>query len=184
MDSRSKVLLSTSRNPTPRIRTFCRDLSRVIPCMVRINRGKMSTDEVAEKALQHEADRVVIIDRWQGGPSRMKFYQVHESGLVLFPPTIQIGSIKLQREFGVSKVKLTSSTVIPEPNSSRELQRVVCAFSDFLGIPILSRDEIGRKSLTLMCFSWCKFNQICITFIIEPKHVEVGPEIIVSSAEW
>jgi len=70
MHAPNKILLTTSRNPTPKIRTFCNDITRVIPSIVRVNRGKMSMDEVAEKALEYGADQFVVVDRWQGGPAK------------------------------------------------------------------------------------------------------------------
>ncbi|RLI44046.1 Brix domain containing protein, partial [Candidatus Bathyarchaeota archaeon] len=80
------ILLTTSRRPTPRIRTFCRDLARSIPNVVRVNRGKLSLDGVAERAIEFDADRVVIINRWKGGPGKIELFEVGQEGLVLVPP--------------------------------------------------------------------------------------------------
>ncbi|MFQ5836261.1 MAG: Brix domain containing protein, partial [Candidatus Bathyarchaeia archaeon] len=93
------TLLTTSRRPTPRIRTFCRDLARSIPNVVRVNRGKLSLDGIAEKALEFNADRVVIVDRWKGGPGKIEFFKIGQEGLVPVPPIMYVASIKLQREF-------------------------------------------------------------------------------------
>jgi len=53
---------------------------RVIPSIVMVIRGKMSADEVAEKALELDVARVVV-GRWHGGPGEIKFFRVDESGL-------------------------------------------------------------------------------------------------------
>jgi len=181
MVSSRKILLTTSRNPTPTIRSFCNDLTRVIPNIVRVNRGKMSTDEVAEKALEHDADRVVIVDQWQGRPGSIKFFRIGESGLVSILPIIQVAGIRLQREFGISKVKHALS-LVSEP--AGKLLSVAEAVSKFFNIPVLSMDEAIKTGPTLMCISPDKLNRIVITFFVEPNHVEVGPRIIVSSLEW
>lgn len=55
------ILLTTSRRPTKRIRKFCHDVERSIPDVIRINRGKLNLDGIAEKALELNADRVIII---------------------------------------------------------------------------------------------------------------------------
>ena len=68
------ILLTTSRRPTERIRTLCRELAHVIPNAVRVNRGKLSLDGVAERALEFGADHVIIIDRWKGGPGEIQFF--------------------------------------------------------------------------------------------------------------
>jgi len=135
MASSGKILLTTSRNPTPRIRTFCQDLARVIPNVVRVNRGKMSNEEVAEKALENSADRVVIVDRWHGGPGKIKFFQIGESGLVSVSPIIHIAGIKLQRELGALKVKPSLSMILTASSSSGEVLRVVHALSKFFYFP-------------------------------------------------
>ena len=57
------ILLTTSRRPTGAIRSLCRDFVNSIPDVVRVNRGKMSLDGIAEKAIEVEADRVVVVDR-------------------------------------------------------------------------------------------------------------------------
>jgi len=184
MVSSIRTLLTTSRNPTARVRTLCNDLSHVIPNVVRVNRGKMTKDEVAEKALEHDTDHVVIVDRWQGGPGSIKLFRVGESGLVLTPPIIHITDTRLRREFGVSKVKPARSIVVLAPETSVEALRFAEACSKFFGVPTLSMDEAVKVAPTLMCVSRDKVNRIVITFMVEPNHVEVGPRITVSSVEW
>lgn len=181
MVSSRKILLTTSRNPTPTIRSLCNDLTRVIPNIVRVNRGKMSTDEVAEKALEHDADRVVIVDRWQGGLGSIKFFRIGESGLVSIPPVMHVAGVRLQREFGVSKIKPALS-LMSEPLG--KVLRVAEAISKFLGISILLMDEAAKVGSTLMSILLDKGGRIAITFMVEPNDVEVGPRIIVSSLEW
>lgn len=184
MVSIRKILLTTSRNPTPRIRTFCNDLERVIPNVVRVNRGKMSTDEVAEKALEHDTNRVVVVDRRHGGLGAIKFFQVGESGLVSIPPVVHVAGMRLRREFGVSKVKPARSIVLLSPENSSQVSRLADTFSKFFGMPILPMNEAVKTGPTRMGIRRDEGNRIVITFVVEPNHVEVGPRIIVSSVEW
>ncbi len=184
MVSSGKILLTTSRNPTPRIRTFCADLSHALLDVVRVNRGKMSMDEVAEKALEHQADRVVISDRRHGGPGTLKFFRVDESGLVSIPPLIHIAGIRLRREFSVSSVKPALSLVLTASQTSSEVLRVEEALSRFFSIPIVPMDEAVKTGSTQMCLLRDKSGRITITFTVEPRYIEVGPQIIVSSVEW
>ena len=74
------ILLTTSRRPTGRIRTFCRDLANSLPNVVRVNRGKMSLDGLAEKAIELEADKVVVVDRWHGGPGKFNLFYISNLG--------------------------------------------------------------------------------------------------------
>jgi len=183
MVSSRKILLTTSRNPTPRIRTLCNDLARVLPNVVRISRGKMNTDEVAERALEHDAERVVIIDRWHGGPGEIKVFRINKSGLVSTSPIIRIAGIKLQREFAVSKVKPARSIVSLAPNNSEKVSSLAEIFSKLFGLPVLSMGEAVKAGSTLMAISHEMGNKVAITFMVEHKH-EVGPRIVVSTVEW
>ncbi|MDH5634772.1 MAG: hypothetical protein OEY30_02985, partial [Candidatus Bathyarchaeota archaeon] len=157
---------------------------RTIPSIMSVNRGKMSMDEVAEKALERDADRVVIIDRWHGGPGSIKFFRVSQSGLDLISPVIHIAGLRLQREFGVTKIKPARSMVILESNTKGEVLRVAEAFSKFFNAPILLLDEAFQVGPTQMRVSLGKGHTIVMTFMVEPNRVEVGPQIVVSSAEW
>ena len=182
MASSRRILLTTSRNPTPRIRTFCNDLARAISGLVRINRGKMSTDEIAEKVLEYDAERVVIVDRWHGGLDSIRFFQIGESGLISVPPVLHVSGIRLRREFSVvSKVKPALSLMA---ELSGRVLRVSEAVSKFFGIPIQPMDETTKSDSALMRIMLDEHNRIVITFVVEPNHIEVGPRIIVSGVEW
>src|SRR3990170_2637259 len=184
MASSLKILLTTSRNPTPRIRTFCNDLSNAIPSIVRVNRGKMSADETAEKALELHANRVVIVDRGHGGPASIKFLQIGESGLVSVPPVLHVSGIRLRREFGVVKVKPAVSLVVLASETSVRVLTIAESLSKFFVIPIALVNEAVKIGPTSMAMSLDESNRIVMTFMVEPNHVEVGPRIIVSGAKW
>jgi U3 small nucleolar ribonucleoprotein protein IMP4 len=179
-----KILVTTSRNPTSTMRTFSNDLRRIIPNAVRVNRGKMSIDEIAEKALEHEVDRVIIVDRWQGGFGKIRFFKIGESGLVSIRPIVNIASIWLQREFDASKTKTVSFLFVSSSSTEKELSKVAEAFSNFFNIPALLMDATAKTNATVMHLSLAKDSKIEITFMVEPQHVEVGPRIIASSMEW
>lgn len=186
MQTDRKILLTTSRNPTPNIRTLCNDLARMLPNTVRVNRGKMSVDETAEKALENDADRVVIIDRWQGGPGEIKFFQIGESGPVFVPPTIHVVRIKLQREFcDVPRSRPASSIAVSEDESIGEAPKLAKALSRFCNIPILLiGGQEGETNSTEMRVYADNTGKIAITFVANPVHAEVGPKIVVSCVDW
>ncbi len=80
------ILLTTSRRPRGRIRTFCRDLGRLILNTVRINRGKLSLEGIAERTSTFHADRGIIVDRWSGGPGKIELFQTGPQGLIPVSP--------------------------------------------------------------------------------------------------
>jgi len=182
MDAPSKILLTTSRSPTPRIRTFCNDLTRVMPNMVRVNRGKMSMDEVAEKALEHGADRVVVVDRWQGEPSKIEFFHIGASGLVHVPPSLYIAGIRLQREFAPTRLKRFHSLVITQ--SLGNSLEIVDSLSKFFNLPVLPEKEASSQYPVAMRVSKDAAERVQITFILLPQNVEIGPRITMRRVEW
>jgi len=180
MDAPSKILLTTSRNPTPRIRTFCNDLTRVIPNIMRVNRGKMSIDEVAVKTLEQGADRVVIVDRWQGGTAKIEFFRIGTSGLVPVPPVLYVAGIRLQREFAPARLKPIHSLVITQ--SVDNSRQIAYSMSEFFSVPVSLEYEIEAlsKYQAVMHISRNATWRVQITFMQLPQKVEIGPRITLS----
>jgi U3 small nucleolar ribonucleoprotein protein IMP4 len=67
------MLITTSRKPSQRTRSFGRALERVLPARY-FNRGKMSLREVFLKAKDHGFDHVMVISERNGNPTRMEFF--------------------------------------------------------------------------------------------------------------
>lgn len=67
-------MITTSRKPSQKTRSFGRALERVLPAQY-INRGKMSLREVYLKAKQLRFNKVVVISERNGNPSRLDFYE-------------------------------------------------------------------------------------------------------------
>jgi len=68
------MLITTSRKPSQRTRTFCRGLERALKARC-VNRGKMSLRDVFLKANEMEEDRVAVVSERDGNPNGMKLYQ-------------------------------------------------------------------------------------------------------------
>jgi U3 small nucleolar ribonucleoprotein protein IMP4 len=178
------VLLTTSRRPTGRIRTFCRDLANSIPDVTRVNRGKMSLDGVAEKAIELEADRVVVVDRWRGGPGKINLFRISSTGLTSVSPLMLISGIRLRREFKEVTRRTRSSAITFEPEDSAELERIAGRLSQYFSLPVLSVDEASRKYGASMHFSFDSSRHIQITFMLLSRMVEIGPRVTLSKLIW
>jgi len=180
-----KVLLTTSRRPTSLMRTLCRDLARSIIDIVRVNRGKLSLDGVAEKALECAAEKVVIVDRWQGGPGKIQLFKVRPDGLMSIPPIIFVSGIRLRREFGEAKSRRVGSLAMIVPSRSHErVFEVAEALSSFFNIPFLSMNEAVSRCNTAMHLSFDSKGRVQFTFLSLPRKVEMGPRITISNTVW
>ncbi len=177
-------MLTTSRRPTGGIRTLCRDLVNSIPVVVRVNRGKMSLDGVAERAIELEADRVVVVDRWRGGPGKINLFTIAPTGLKPFPPLMLISGIRLRREFKEGTKRVRSSVITMEPEDSPELERMAGRLSQFFDLPVRSMDEAAGKHGASMHLSFDSSNRLQITFILLQRMVEIGPRITLSKLVW
>jgi len=178
------ILLTTSRRPTERIRTFCRDLFNSLPDVVRINRGKLSRDGVAEKAIELDADRIVVVDRWHCGPGKVSLFSLSSNGLNHIPPLMLMSRIHLRRELKESTKRIRSSVITIEPEASPELDRVARHLSQFFNLPILSKDVASKNNRVSMHFSCESSRRLQITFLLLQRMVEIGPRLTLSQLVW
>lgn len=178
------MLLTTSRRPNGRIRTFCRDLVNSIPDFVRINRGKMSLDGVAEKAIEVEADKVVVVDRLHGGPGRINLYRLGSCGFESVPPLMLIKGIRLRREFKNVKKRGQSSVITYAPEDSAVLDNIAAQLSQFLNLPVMSLDGASEKHVAAMHLSYDHSRCLQLTFRHLRRMVEIGPRVTFSKLIW
>jgi len=178
------ILLTTSRRPAGRIRTLCHDFAHTIPNIIRINRGKLSVDGIAERAVELNADRIVVIDRWKAGPGKIKLFRVEPTGLIPVPPLMYVAGVKLQREFEAKTKHVRSLVVTTKPENLPETLRIAECLSDFFNLPRLLMGEAGTKSQVSMHVSLNASLRNQITFMLLPQMVEIGPRITLSKLVW
>lgn len=184
----SPILLTTSRRPKKNTRTFCRDLSSIFPNVKRINRGKLSLEEVAEKALELDAEKVMIVGRWREGPGKIWLFRISEKGLDAVPPLIYVKAVKLRRDFGENMPRgrrMKSVAITRSQKTLYAIKRLEKALSEFFNVPILSLKEIRNKEFdAAMWILADSSNRIIITFKLIPELVKVGPQIEISHLVW
>jgi rRNA maturation protein Rpf1 len=179
------ILLTTSRRPTKGIRTFCKDLSHTIPNILRINRGKLGLEGLMAKALELGAKKVIIVDRWRGGPGKVEFYLL-EGKLQPMPPLIYLRSVKLRREFQAMPKgrRIKSTAIMTSTKSSQEVIRLEKALSAFFGIPIVSSENECRNYNAIMQITTNSAGEMVATFRLLPENVEIGPRMRISHLIW
>lgn len=178
------ILITTSHRPTRRIRSLCNDLARSIPGLVKVNRGKMNFIEVAEKAVQMNSDRFIVVDRWKGGPGRIRLFKITDEGIRENPPCIYIFGVKLRREFNIPREwineKINLLFLREDMEEDLGVMEFRSALSDFLQIPILKE---GAEVLGYEAYMSVSAGRDCwatISFFRMPSGVEIGPRIKIS----
>ena len=178
------ILLTTSRRPSRRLRTFCRDLARVIPNTMRTNRGKMSLEELAENAIEERANRVVIIERWKGGPGRMRLLKIDNGELVQVPPQIYIQGIRLQREFEKGEAAMKSLIIGKPKDELSDTVMLTEALSGFFEILVMNLDRAPSGYKATMQIQRDKTRKFSLSFLLLPNMTEIGPRLTVSHVVW
>jgi rRNA maturation protein Rpf1 len=166
------------------MRAFCRDLANSIPDVVRINRGKMSMDGVAEKAIELEANRVILVERWHGGPGKINLFMISSTGLKSVPPLMLLSGIRLRREFGEGTRRARSSVITVELEISPELEQLAGCLSQFFGLPVIYLDKASECHRASMHLSFDSSRRTQITFMLLERMVEIGPRATLSKLVW
>jgi rRNA maturation protein Rpf1 len=150
---------------------------------VRVNRGKMSLDGVAERAIELEADRVILVSRWQRGVGKFSFFTVGSNGLVYFFPLMYLSAVCLRREFE-DRGRSSSSVITVEPENSIDLEKISGCMSQFFGLPVMSIDQACERHRASMNLTFGSSRRIQITFMILRRMVEIGPRVTISKLGW
>ena len=146
------VLITTSRKPCARTRTFIKEFARMLPDTVSVNRGKMGVEELAEFARAEGHSIVVVVTDAHGNPSSLRLLGIDESGWKPLDE-IHLKSVKLRREFGINVPK-PITLLVDDP----------AGLLEHLGI------ESGESEVTLSA------GKDTITFFYNGN--EVGPRMV------
>ncbi|MEM1657838.1 MAG: hypothetical protein QXK94_02245 [Candidatus Jordarchaeales archaeon] len=162
------ILITTSRRPTRRVRSFCKDLERVIPGAVKVNRGKKNIYEVLAEAAQRNLPYAVVVETWKGNPGNMLFYRADIAGAREPLAIFRIKGVKLQREFGKKRIEKVSEIKVLRNERCPEL-------TDFLS-KVLGSSETGEEQEKKVILEVdTKNGENVMIFRIDGE--EVGPRI-------
>jgi len=165
------------------MRSLCHDLERVLPNTIRINRGKLSLSETVEKALEIEADRIIVVERWKGGPGRMRFYQTPSEVVAPFPLLI-LGGVKTQVDFGNRRRLSKNLALTVTENPSKEIVDLAQFLSTFLKVPFLEERKLEENFKAVLHLSTIYEGDVRIQFMSLPTMKEVGPRLIIRRMVW
>lgn len=138
------IIVTTSRAPSPRTRSFVKDLVAILPGAEKLTRGHLTLEELAIAARAKGASRVVIVGERKGNPSIIRVY---EPTLGAISPlrnivTFILAGISLSRELGRPKPGKVQRLLIADPGDE-DLDEYVEAFIKAFGAHLLVK---GRKA--------------------------------------
>lgn len=123
------MLITTSRKPSSRTRSFCQDLSHVLNAKY-VNRGKMSFREVLLKSATLGFQETAVVSQIKGNPSKIEIYNEKGDLLLFLKITVSLLNLKgkinsdaisIRCEIEELKDPLMDILKIPEENSNKNL---------------------------------------------------------------
>ena len=123
------MLITTSRKPSSRTRSFCQDLSHVLNAKY-VNRGKMSFRDVLLKSVTLGFQETAVVSQIKGNPSKIEIYDEKGELLLFLKITVSLLDLKgkinsdalsIRCEIDELKDPLTAILKIPEENSNKNL---------------------------------------------------------------
>jgi rRNA maturation protein Rpf1 len=128
---------------------------------------------------------VVIVDRWKGGPGKIRFFHVNTAGLKPVPPLIYVKGVRLQRDFRKTRIKPVRSLAVVSPTQKNEEASAIADFlSDFFRVPLLPMEEASTSCQAAMLVSLNSMQRMQISFFLLPEKFEIGPRITFSHVIW
>ena len=144
----------------------------------------MSLDALAEKALELEADKVIVVEKWKDKFAQLSLFKVGSTGLVPFAPVVFLSDVTLRRELNQGAKRYRSSVVTVSQKRSSELERAASQFAQFLGLPFMLLDEAVEEHRASLHFSANSSKSFRATFMLLSRMVEIGPRLTVSKLLW
>lgn len=144
----------------------------------------MNRDELIEKALSVNAQKVMVIDRWQEGIGRINFFEIQFNNLVGVFSTIFVQGAKFRRDFEEEAPRgrrIKSIVVAASVKEDLEINKLEGMFVKFFNIPLMSIEEaINAKNDATIQFLRDNANRLTIKFMLLPELKEVGPRLYIS----
>ncbi|MFY9638351.1 MAG: ribosomal biogenesis protein [Methanobacterium sp.] len=162
------MLITTSRKPSQRTRSFCKSLVRVLNSSY-INRGKMSIREVLIKSSELGYDKIALISEIKGNPSRIDFQDA--LGEIILSLDITVG---IPNSNADSKSRVKSENLKLKSDVS-ELDQL----GNILDIPKFTE---GTPLENLMVIKGSDHKYRALVEFYGSNGIETGPKIFIK--EW
>ncbi|OPY24364.1 MAG: putative Brix domain-containing ribosomal biogenesis protein [Methanobacterium sp. PtaU1.Bin242] len=172
------MLITTSRKPSQRTRTFSRSLDRVFNSKY-INRGKMSIRDVLIKSSTMGFNKTAVISEMKGNPSRIDIYSHDGDPILSLDITVSISSSRGR----IKKDKLHLGWEIEE--LGKDLKKKIISLLEIPEKKKLSKglgreeiDDIDSRSNLLLIKKGEKGSKAAVEFY-DGEGQKTGPRIFI-----
>jgi U3 small nucleolar ribonucleoprotein protein IMP4 len=167
------MLITTSRKPSQRTRSFSRSLERVLNSKY-INRGKMSIRDVLIRSSQLGFDNTAVISEMKGNPSRIEIYGPKGESLVSMDITVSLSSSR-------GRIKKDQLQIRCEIENLRD------KITKILKIPLENRNNLKNKEKSNSNLLWIREGQKGSKSVVEfydDQGIKTGPRVYVHQCEY
>jgi len=177
-----RIIFTTSHKPSPKLRTFIKELAATIPFSIKVNRGKKTLSMLYIEALEMGAKNVIIGLERRGNPSGLMLYKVLERPLGLKREVlVKIAGVSLWREIA-DTVKPYNPSSIAVLSSEEAMDLTEALVKMFSAEPIFSERE--AKGFDILVKIVAKKNINLVIFENPSTKKIVGPIIKVSGVKF
>ncbi|MBS7646818.1 MAG: hypothetical protein QXD34_04410 [Candidatus Bathyarchaeia archaeon] len=136
--------------------------------------------------MELNAEKVVVINRWKGGPGKIELYLLNETGLCLTSPLIYLRGVKLRREFGNMPRgrRIKFMAMLTSPKCLEEVSKLEKTLSMFFNVPIIRAIDECKTLDAVMQVTASQTKELTVTFRLLPENIEIGPRMRISHLIW
>ncbi len=128
------MVITTSREPGNRTRSFVNELVTILPILVKVNRGKATLLDLYDISISKKAKWLIIVYEKKGNPSMLKIYKpdIPKSGLDE-KYRILLRGVTLYREKAHSKPSRYNGTYCISFSDNEDVYALTSIVSDVTG---------------------------------------------------
>jgi rRNA maturation protein Rpf1 len=171
--SKTDIVISTSRKPSQRTRSLCKELQVVLPFAIYVQRGKSNFEELLKSSEQLRARLLLVIGEWDGNPGRLDLYSVDTADSVF---SFEIEGVRLAREYG-APVRSRSNVLNFSSDSNKESVGLLDLLEKYLRAKSGLQDDSHRAGTRTLSISYQMDGRLRLTFIDSSTRRELGPSI-------
>jgi len=175
-----RFIITTCRRPGRRIRSFVKDLVKVLPGSIRVTRGKQSLDDLAVLAQSLDVDLIMIVDSMKGNPARFRFFEVKSFAYEELSFKILLSGIKLIREISEPDLppRVNNCIIATYENVHENIGFLCEKLAELFDLPYIeakSVELLRGMADVIMWISPSKRDSAKITFINGKSGRTIGP---------
>lgn len=143
------ILITTSHRPSRRTRSFVKDLNKVIPGSIKVNRGKKTLKDLALLSLNLGINNVIIVSEVNANPLKIRFFKLDEKEInIIKTVSLSLSSVKLLREIPNAQIPLNIKRLLIDPSNLIHLRNIegLDKVLKILNVEVEAFNEVLKKS--------------------------------------